>query len=107
MRRTNWTAGLLSATQTDRQGQDLLMRLGLSGFAMMNVMLLSVAVWSGAEDATRQMFHWISAMIALPTVAYAGQPFFRSAWALASGGAVGHGCADQSGADPCLWHLAV
>ena len=38
--------GLLSATETDRQGRDLLMRLGVAGFSMMNVMLLSVAVWS-------------------------------------------------------------
>ncbi len=82
-------AGLLSSTETDRQGQDLLMRLGVAGFAMMNVMLLSVAVWSGAEDATRQMFHWISAMIALPTVAFAGQPFFRSAWASLRAGRLG------------------
>ncbi|HEX9857544.1 MAG TPA: heavy metal translocating P-type ATPase [Paracoccaceae bacterium] len=73
-------AGLLSATETDRQGRELLMRLGVAGFSMMNVMLLSVAVWSGAEDATRDLFHWISAAIALPTVAFAGQPFFRSAW---------------------------
>jgi Cu2+-exporting ATPase len=73
--------GLLSATETDRQGRDLLMRLGVAGFAMMNVMLLSVAVWSGASDATRDLFHWISAGIALPTVAFAGQPFFKSAWA--------------------------
>ena len=51
-------AGLLSATETDRQGRELLMRLGVAGFSMMNVMLLSVAVWSGAEDATRDMFHW-------------------------------------------------
>ena len=72
-------AGLLSVTETDRQGQDLLMRLGVAGFAMMNVMLLSVAVWSGAAEATREMFHWISAMIALPAVAFSGQPFFRSA----------------------------
>jgi len=73
--------GLLSATETDKQGQELLMRLGVAGFAMMNVMLLSVAVWSGAGDATRDLFHWVSAAIALPTVVFAGQPFFKSAWA--------------------------
>jgi Cu2+-exporting ATPase len=73
--------GLLSATETDKQGRELLMRLGVAFFSMMNVMLLSVAVWSGAEGATRDMFHWISAMIAIPTVIFSGQPFFRSAWA--------------------------
>lgn len=74
-------AGLLSATETDKQGRDLLMRLGVAFFSMMNIMLLSIAVWAGAEDATRDMFHWISAAIALPTVVFAGQPFFKSAWA--------------------------
>lgn len=74
-------AGLLSATETDRQGRDLLMRLGVAFFSMMNVMLLSVAVWSGAEGITRDLFHWISAAIALPTVLFSGQPFFKSAWA--------------------------
>ncbi len=74
-------AGLLSATETDKQGRDLLMRLGVAGFSMMNVMLLSIAVWSGAEAATRDLFHWISAAIALPTVVFVGQPFFKSAWA--------------------------
>ncbi|WP_439111353.1 heavy metal translocating P-type ATPase [Lentibacter sp.] len=73
-------AGTLSATQTDRAGRELLMRLAVAGFASMNVMLLSVSVWSGAEDATRDMFHWISAAITLPTIAFSGQPFFRSAW---------------------------
>lgn len=73
-------AGALSATETDRQGRELLMRIGVAGFSMMNIMLLSVAVWSGATDATRDLFHWISGMIALPTVAFAGQPFFASAW---------------------------
>ncbi len=72
--------GLLSVTETDKRGRDLLMRLGVAGFAMMNIMLLSVAVWSGAEAATRDLFHWISAAIALPTLAFAGQPFFSSAW---------------------------
>ena len=73
-------AGTLSATQTDRAGRELLMRLAVAGFASMNVMLLSVSVWSGAEAATRDMFHWISAAIALPAIGFAGQPFFRSAW---------------------------
>jgi Cu2+-exporting ATPase len=63
----------------DPQGRRLLVRLAVSGFAMMNVMLLSVAIWSGATDATRAMFHWVSAAIALPAVVFAAQPFFSSA----------------------------
>ena len=73
--------GTLNATANDRAGRNLLMRLAVAGFASMNVMLLSVSVWSGAEDATRDMFHWISAAIALPTIAFSGQPFFANAWA--------------------------
>ncbi|MCT4553119.1 MAG: heavy metal translocating P-type ATPase [Pelagimonas sp.] len=70
----------LTATANDRAGRDLLMRLAVAGFAAMNVMLLSVAVWSGADGATRDMFHWISAAIVLPAVGFSAQPFFRNAW---------------------------
>lgn len=73
-------AATIAATETDKAGRDLLMRLAVAGFASMNVMLLSVSVWSGAEDATRDLFHWISAIITLPTIAFSGQPFFRNAW---------------------------
>ena len=79
----------LSATVADRQGRDILMRIGVSGFAMMNIMILSVAVWSGADDATRDLFHWISGAIALPTVVFAGQPFFASAWRAIRAGRLG------------------
>jgi Cu2+-exporting ATPase len=67
--------------ERDAEGRDLLSRLAVAGFAMMNVMLLSVSVWAGATDATRDMLHWVSALIALPAAAFAGVPFFRNAWA--------------------------
>ncbi|MGS4946877.1 heavy metal translocating P-type ATPase [Meridianimarinicoccus sp. RP-17] len=71
----------VAMTTTDRAGRDLLMRLGVAGFASMNVMLLSISVWSGAEDATRDLFHWISAAITFPAIIFAGQPFYRNAFA--------------------------
>ncbi|UWQ75464.1 heavy metal translocating P-type ATPase [Leisingera sp. M658] len=70
----------LAATQNDKAGRDLLMRLAVAFFASMNVMLLSVSVWSGASDATRDMFHWISAAITFPAIIFAAQPFFANAW---------------------------
>ena len=55
----------------------------MAGFAAGNVMLLAVSVWAGhfygMGDATRTFLHWFEALIALPAIAYAGRPFFRSA----------------------------
>ncbi len=71
--------------EIDRRGGDkataeLVRAMAVAGFASTNVMLLSVSVWSGAEGPTRDLFHWISAAIAIPAIIYAGRPFFRSAW---------------------------
>jgi P-type Cu2+ transporter len=61
----------------------LLRALAVAGFAAGNVMLLSISVWAGEAyamgEATRALMHWFSALIALPAIAYAGQPFFTSA----------------------------
>ena len=46
-------------------------------------MLLSVSVWSGRagdmDPSLVTLFCWLSALIALPTVVYAGEPFYASA----------------------------
>lgn len=60
--------------------KSLLAPLAVAGFASMNVMLMSVGIWSGAEGSTRDMFHWLSALIGVPAIGYAGMPFFSSAW---------------------------
>ena len=74
----------------DKEGRLLIKCLAVSGFAMMNIMLLSVSVWSATNgdmgEATRGLMHWVSGLIALPAAAYAGQPFFRSAWRALKGG---------------------
>lgn len=66
-----------------RRTKWLLKCLAVAGFSAMNIMLLAVSVWSGnvtdITPETRDFFHWLAAFIALPAVAYAGQPFFRSA----------------------------
>jgi Cu2+-exporting ATPase len=68
---------------TDKEGRYLLRCVAVAGFAAANVMLLSVAVWAGlATDmgpATRSLLQWVSALIALPAIVYAGRPFFLSA----------------------------
>jgi Cu2+-exporting ATPase len=63
----------------DRETRQLLRALAVAGFGMMNIMLLSVSVWSGAGGVTRDMFHWLSALIGVPVVLYSGRPFFASA----------------------------
>jgi Cu2+-exporting ATPase len=69
----------------ESEGRSLLRALGVAGFAAANVMLLSVSVWSGLvsdmEPETRALFYWMSALIALPAIAYSARPFYRSAYA--------------------------
>jgi Cu2+-exporting ATPase len=68
------------AEGSDALRKQLLIAVAVAGFASTNIMLLSVSVWSGADAATRDLFHWISAMIAAPALIFSGRFFFISAW---------------------------
>ncbi len=67
------------ASEADKESKALLTAMAVAGFAAGNIMLMSVSVWSGADPGTRDLLHWISALVAIPAIAFAGRPFFRSA----------------------------
>ncbi len=71
-----------SEEATRKANRDLLYRLGFAGFAMMNAMWFSVALYTGAADDQeyRNYFHWIQFIIATMALGYSGQPFFKGAW---------------------------
>lgn len=74
----------IEKTTAENENRFLLMCLGIAGFAMGNIMLFSVGLWSTDTDvmgfATREFMHWISALIAVPAIAFSGRPFFSSAY---------------------------
>ena len=82
LKQAGFEAHLFDIESDDGSGElsELIRALAVAGFAASNIMLLSVSVWSGAEAETRDLFHWLSAIIALPALAYSGRIFFRSAW---------------------------
>lgn len=64
-----------------RQNRDLLYRMGWAGFAMMNLLWISIALYSGADRGEyRTLFHWVGFALATPTLIYSGYPFYRGAW---------------------------
>jgi Cu2+-exporting ATPase len=64
-----------------RENRHLLYRMGFAGFTMMNLMWISIALYSGADKGDfRGLFQWVGFALATPTLIYSGYPFFRGAW---------------------------
>src|SRR5690606_24890502 len=68
-----------------RTDRSLLIRIGVAGAAFGNVMLASVALYSGdaygMDPGTQALFRWLTLAVTLPCVLYGAQPFFRGALA--------------------------
>ncbi len=64
-----------------KQNRALLFRMAFAGFTMMNLLWVSIALYSGADDGEfRSLFHWVGFALATPTLFYSGYPFLRGAW---------------------------
>nr|VFJ64801.1 MAG: Cu2+-exporting ATPase [Candidatus Kentron sp. DK] len=67
-------------SRLQRENRNLLYRMAFAGFAMMNLLWVSIALYAGADQGEfRSLFHWVGFALATPTLAYSGFPFFRSA----------------------------
>ncbi|HEU0186409.1 MAG TPA: heavy metal translocating P-type ATPase metal-binding domain-containing protein, partial [Gallionellaceae bacterium] len=59
----------------------MLFRLIFAGFTMMNLIWISIALYSGANQGEfRNFFHWMGCFLATPTLLYSGYPFYKGAW---------------------------
>ena len=64
-----------------KQNRALLLRMAFAAFAMMNLLWISIALYSGADKGEfRSLFHWVGFSLATPTLLYSGWPFLRGAW---------------------------
>ena len=69
--------------KTRIESRRFLLRLGLAGFATMQVMMFAFALYAGyftdLEVEYRDYFRWVSMIFAAPVVFYSAQPFYFSA----------------------------
>lgn len=64
-----------------KANRSMLFRLFFAGFTMMNLNLIAIALYSGADRGQFvNFFHWMAFALATPTLLYSGFPFYKGAW---------------------------
>ncbi|MBI5658995.1 MAG: heavy metal translocating P-type ATPase [Nitrosomonadales bacterium] len=67
--------------EVKKANRAMLFRLFFAGFAMMNLNLIAIALYSGADRGPFvSFFHWMAFALATPTLLYSAFPFYRGAW---------------------------
>ena len=62
-----------------RESRQILMRLGVAGFGMMQITMVAVVLYTGADESWTRFFRWLSLIMATPVVLFSARPFFRAA----------------------------
>jgi len=64
-----------------RENRMLLYRMAFAAFTMMNLLWVSIALYSGADQSEyRGLFHLVGFILATPTLLFSGYPFYKGAW---------------------------
>ncbi|MFA6920299.1 MAG: heavy metal translocating P-type ATPase [Gallionella sp.] len=64
-----------------RINRAMLFRLFFAAFSMMNLNLIAIALYSGADRGQFvNFFHWMAFALATPALLYSGYPFYKGAW---------------------------
>lgn len=70
--------------EAKKASRSMLTRLGVAGFFMGNIMLLSVSLYAGyftyIDLASKDILQYISWAMATPVLFYSAGPFFKNAW---------------------------
>ncbi|QKQ24528.1 heavy metal translocating P-type ATPase [Candidatus Ruthia endofausta] len=65
----------------NKANKAMLYRISFSAFTMMNLLWISIAMYTGAADGKyHNYFQWLGFSLATPTLFYAGMPFLKNAY---------------------------
>ena len=68
----------------EQERKTLLRRLGIAGIFGMQVMMLSISLytgnWTGSDLEYQRFFYWVCLLLTLPVVFYSARTFFEPAW---------------------------